>query len=427
MAMYCRKLLNQYRGAVQGIRCMRARSLSSLPPLMNKPLKSEDSLATTAHNEITAIQSEAQISNNEKAIDGHVHDVNKVIWQFSQIVLSGQSDNERISKLHADPTFTAISERVRTVSTSMNVNQLLNALTLLLPVCSKDCMPVMESLQNHALSIMQKPISISHLVQIVQLHSSAVTELGQKVCSETWQLLEKRWVEIINVRDVVALLHVAPENSSQLLARLEDRALVLCESFKTKELYRVLYVQARRRRRNAPLIRAVVYHLSHRELDLGPVHLANLAFALSILNIRNVSMMEKLVGAVIASTKEQTCHKAVISLLSSVVQSFGILRYRDDRLLDSVARYFQNNPSLVTVVNWHQLLYGAAWLGYRPLSLRNDSPIEFTQAVCTPSLVNENPLLVLDIVWSCLVLSALTPKLAAVVLDPAFVSKASSK
>jgi len=428
MVLRFRMLLSPYRGALLAQRCVR--SLHSLSSLMSKPSRSKDSLITTVHSETNETQSEVKINKKQTAIDirlVHKDEVNKIIWQFSEIVLARHSQTGTVSKLHVDPGLKAISQKVITVSTSMDVNQLLNTLTLLLPICSEDSMHVLESLENHALSLMQQPISISQLVQLVQLHNNAVTELGRKVLSEAWHLLEQRWVEIIKGRDIVALLLVAPTNPSQLITRLEDRTLTLCESFKTKELYRILYVLARKRRRNAPLIRAVVYHLSHRDLDLGPVHLANLSFALSILNMHNADIMDKLVVAVLSVTKEQTSCEAVITMLSAVVQSFGILRYRDDRLLESVAIYFQNHKGLVTAANWHQLLYAAAWLGYRPASLTNDILIDITHAICTPSLINDNPSLIVDFVWSCSVLSALTPKLAAYVLDPPFVSNAMSK
>jgi hypothetical protein len=111
---------------------------------------------------------------------------------------------------------------------------------------------------------------------------------------------------------------VPQQAAGHFLTRLEDRALELCESFSGKELYRVLYALARRQRRSTPLLRALVYHLSHRELDLNTVHLANLAYALATLNMHSPEIMDKIVAVCcFQQQRNRLAMESVVLMLSS--------------------------------------------------------------------------------------------------------------
>jgi hypothetical protein len=356
-------------------------------------------------------------------------EVHKVIERLRDVVANVAVENqaEKNSALQANAAFNEVVEDLKKVASVMTASQLLSVSALLLPVYPHNDTPVTESLEHRAQFLMQRHMSVSQLVQLIQLHCGTGTKLRQKILQEAWLLLERRWVEVRTGRDIITLLHCAPTTAGHFLTRLEDRALELCESFSGKELYRILYALARRHRRSTPLLRALVYHLSHRELDLNTVHLANLAYALATLNLHSPEIMDKIVASAISATKEQAGHESVVLMLSSLAQSFGILRHCNTHLLDAAAAYFLANKDLAASTNWCQLLYACAWLGYIPQPLGTNGIIEIVHTINESSFVSTAPVSFLDIVWSCCLQSAVTPKLVSTVLDPVFVSNVISE
>jgi len=263
-------------------------------------------------------------------------------------------------------------------------------------------------------------LSVSQLLRVIQSHNSKDLGLDQSAYDNAMYLIQQRWVEIKYGRDIVTLLYIVPDDSTNFLDRLEDRALDLCDSMTVKELYRTVYCLARRRRRNTPLLRALMYYLDRQELDLNPVHLSNLAYAMAVLNVRDQGVMEKLVKAV-CQVVENRAHppNAVRHMLSSVVQSLGILRWFDKRFMDmAVERFARLN---VDLSDWVRMLNTLASVNYLPPQLGKDGLVEIVRRMA--SLSQSNPMLWLDAVWSCCVLDSVTAELAASVLTPEFIAK----
>ena len=267
-------------------------------------------------------------------------------------------------------------------------------------------------------------LSVSQLLRVVQSQSSNNLGVDQSIYDDAMQLIQQRWVEIKSGRDIVALLYVIPDDLTQFLDRLEDRALDLCEHMSVKELYRTVYCLARRGRRNTPLLRALMYFLDRQELDLSPVHLSNLAFALGVLNVHDQGVMEKIIKAVHKVVENRTHPPDVVRhMLSSVVQSLGILRWFDKQFMDlAVERFAQLN---VNLSDWVRLLHTLAWVNYRPVMLGKNGLAEIVRRIASSSQVS--PMQQLDTVWSCCVLDSMTADLAASVLCPEFVAKLEGK
>ena len=257
-------------------------------------------------------------------------------------------------------------------------------------------------------------LSVSQLLRVMQQQSFDLS-----VHERAMNLLQQRWVEIKSGRDVVTLMYVVSDESQQFLDRLEDRALNLCDTWTVKELYRAVYCLARRRRRNTPLLRALMYYLDRQELDLSPVHLSNLAYAMGVLNVHDQGVMEKLVKAVCKVANDRTLpHNVVRHMLSSVVQSLGILRWFDQQFIDlAVERFKQLN---VDASDWARLLHTLAAVNYLPSQVGKIGIAEMMKWIS--SLSESSPVLWLDAVWSCCVLDSLTDELAASVLSPEFIS-----
>jgi len=267
---------------------------------------------------------------------------------------------------------------------------------------------------------LMRHLSVSQLVHVVQSQSNADLGLDQSVYDSAMFLLQQRWVEVKSGRDIVTLLYIASDDSTQFLDRLEDRALDLCDTMTVKELYRTLYCLARRRRRNTPLLRALMYYLDRQDLGLSPVHLSNLAFALGVLNVHDQGVMEKLIKAVREVVETRSHPPAVVCrMLSSVVQSLGILRWFDKKFMDmAVDRFTHLN---VELSDWVRLLHTLAWVNYLPPKLGKNGLAGIMKRIA--SLSQGSPLLWLDAVWSCCVLDSVTAELATSVLSPEFIAK----
>jgi len=265
-----------------------------------------------------------------------------------------------------------------------------------------------------------RQLTVSQLLRVLQLQSIN-SSVDQPVYDKAMSLLQQRWVEIRSGRDVVTLMYIVPDDAEQFLDRLEDRALDLCDSMSVKELYRAVYCLARRRRRNAPLLRALMYYVDRQELlSLSPVHLSNLAYAMAVLSVHDPGVMQKLVTAVRKVVTDGTRPPDVVRhMLSSVVQSLGILRWSDERFLDLAAeRFMQLN---VDGSDWVRLLQTLASVNYLPAQLGRSGLAEIMKRIS--SLSKSSPVQWLDAVWSCCVLDSLTHDLAASVLTQEFVDR----
>jgi len=200
--------------------------------------------------------------------------------------------------------------------------------------------------------------------------------------------LERRWVEINSPQDMVTLMYVVPQNGyDRLWARLDERLLERCEAMSTKELYRVLYVMARRQRRSAPVIRSLVYHfnkrsrageatqhtnlsvvteISHPETStetlslhsttsleipspveytvppapLTLVQLSNLTYACVTLNIRDNKFVNTLVNAIKLYLNDSAATADVIPVYSSFLQSLAALQWLDTKAMDRISSLF---------------------------------------------------------------------------------------
>jgi len=267
-------------------------------------------------------------------------------------------------------------------------------------------------------------LSVSQLVHFIQSRGRNGLALDQSVYDSTMLMLQQRWVEIKSGRDIVTLFYLISDDSAQFLDRLEDRALAQCDSMTVKELYRIVYCLARRRRRNAPLLCALMYYLDRQDIDLSPIHLSNLAFALGVLSVHDQGVMEKLIKAV-CKVIETRSHSQDVTrrMLSSVVQSLGILRWFDKKFMDMAVDQFLHLN--VDLFDWVRLLHTLAWVNYLPPQLGKNGLAVIMRRIS--SLSQDNPLLWLDAVWACSVLDSLTADLAASVLSPEFVVKLQGK
>jgi hypothetical protein len=348
-------------------------------------------------------------------------DATDLLKQISNIIQKTGLQLGSLEQLWDDPSFQKVTGRLHELVTALTAPQLLDALSLLLPTCPNHDTFVMLSLENQVRWLMRR-MTASQLIRVLQLHIGATTDVRRMVHDEALASLERRWVEIGSGHDLVSLLHLVPSDATHFLERLDMRGLELCEAMTAKELYRMTYILARRKRRSTPLLRALVHHLGRRSLEFSPVHLSNLAFAMATLNIYEPTLMAKIVTAAMAIAEgNASTPESVVASLSSLVQSFGILRWNDTRLLDTAVACFLRHREAVSAADWHRLMMTAAWIDYMPPQLGTDA-IFSEICMSMSSLAESDPCAWLDVVWCCAVLQRMTANLAISVLSPNFIS-----
>ncbi|KAK7480972.1 hypothetical protein BaRGS_00027787 [Batillaria attramentaria] len=282
------------------------------------------------------------------------------------------------------------------------------------------------------------------LVQVLQLHlSHQETPLRESIVQQTLSVLERRWVELTSMKDIIYLMYNMNSGtpvSQSLTERLEDRALDVVEQATPKELYRILYLLSRQRHRNTPLIRAILYHLNKAALSsLSAIQLANLAYACCVLNIYDVALLEK-VSAELANKKESLSPQLAASLLAS----FSRLRWSHagavQLLLDVVDGGSGSSPSssspaketapsddkqpsqslqALDVSDRVGIVHSLANLNLHNAQCQNIVG-RVAGAADVQELKKASPLMWLDVVWSLSVLQRLDQTSAASVLSEDF-------
>lgn len=257
-------------------------------------------------------------------------------------------------------------------------------------------------------------LSFSQLLRVVQMHrASCDTDIRRLMLEEAMAILERRWAEIKKAKDLVSVYYLAPNEKEKLLSNLEEKALDLSELMSAKDIYRFLYLMAKRNRRNAPVMRSLIYHLSRLTLSLSLAHLANLSYACAKLSIYDPMLMSKIVTEVLNCEEDG----AFSISLSSILHSFGLLRWCDTNLMDAAVEKFLAQGVSLPVDCWVTLLITAGSVNYLPPSLKKNLPALIGRL---EGLRESDPCLWLNLVWSVATLSVVDESLFSSVLSDNF-------
>lgn len=329
--------------------------------------------------------------------------------------LTDLKDNSKSVALEMDRRFIQLTGLLETGVSDLSPYNLVESLHYLLQLTREDQNAIIQ-LEMRVKEMLLR-LKFSQLLRVVQMHrASSQTSLRRSVYDEAMTVLERRWVEIINPKDLVSVLYVAPSDREKLLSNLEQKTLELSEAMNVKDLYRILYLMAKRNRRNIPVIRSLVYHMNRFTLGLNLIQLANLSYACAKLNIYDENIMGKIVEGVLSCKGNQ---QASVDELSTVLRSFGMLQWCDQNLMDGVGERFMAESSVVPLDGWAALLLTSGCVNYLPSHVAEHLPDIISKV---ETLQGSNPRLWLDVVWSLLILSRATPSMVSSVLSQAFVS-----
>lgn len=195
----------------------------------------------------------------------------------------------------------------------------------------------------------------------------------------------------------------------------EDVAAKLSSTLELPQLVKVLHSLAMKQKRSLTLLRSLVYNITENPEDLNVKQCADVLYSLASLNYPDEVLMCR-VTADLYKCIETTERPSVIK---SIIQSIGMLKYRDTELLDQLSEWILKHHHTCRPQELSTLIQTLAAVNFKP------SNEEVLKAIL-PSINQDQGMNVsgwLKIVWSLAVLGEATDKQVMSVLQPEFVDK----
>uniref|UniRef100_A0A0A9WMB6 Protein TBRG4 n=2 Tax=Lygus hesperus TaxID=30085 RepID=A0A0A9WMB6_LYGHE len=199
----------------------------------------------------------------------------------------------------------------------------------------------------------------------------------------------------------------------------DDEAARLISSITLPQMVKVMVSLAFKKRRSVPLLRALSYHISSSSTVLDIKQSADVIYALASLNFPDEVLLEKVCCDLLEVISK--CQKT--SVIGSISTSLGLLKYKDENLLDALVEWTIKNSQIVRFQDLMSLLLTLASVNHSPRS------IEHFFKVVSPLLNSkETPSCNawLDVVWSLAVVDYVQGEHLQSVLNPDFVEKLNS-
>ncbi|KAL5009662.1 hypothetical protein ScPMuIL_011967 [Solemya velum] len=314
-----------------------------------------------------------------------------------------------------DSRFLNLSNYIHRKVEHLSFGELLNCFRSIIMLTPKDIY-LCESLGTQILfSLRKMPMSlVVKILEILKTHRE--TDLRQKLYHETLATVDKRWVELSNPKELLKLMYMYSGNENSFYGKLEERALDLTEKMSPKSLYRVLYLLSKRRSRNTPLIRSVVYHLNKAKLELDVVHLRNILYACSTLNVYDQDLLTKLMSDIKSKVSQTENHL----IATSVLMSCSTLRWRDTDVLKVIFSSLEKQFDQLSKEDCTLIITTLARLNIDQ-TLYAEFLKHILEKLVDASLKENDPASWLDVVWSLGILSGVDEQRLSSVLDPKFV------
>jgi hypothetical protein len=340
-----------------------------------------------------------------------------VSWlsRLKEFVLEQSLTQEDLEVVKRNENFQKLLLQLDKNMMKLRLQEVMDSLSCLLAIFPEDNLAI-ESFENHIRWLLRKMYlpNIENVLLLHEMHQETV--LRQDMLKFIQAVAEKRWGELLDPADVITLMYDKEENvSEKFVGKVEEKALDLCGQMTAKNLYRVIYQLAKKKRRNTPLLRGAMYYLGCQpSINLSPVHLMNLVFALSNFKLYHPILFEKLATSIIGEMNNFEPHMA-----SSVLTSVGVAKFRHPKLLDTLTEYFHECVETVSPTNLSSLVITLANLNYQPRNLAEYFP-NFLDRLRPLRLGDKK--IWLDVVWSAALLNRLNAEMVESVLVPEFYS-----
>ena len=234
-----------------------------------------------------------------------------------------------------------------------------------------------------------------------------------RLLSEVIRSLERRWVEVVDARIIVGILHYEECFSKNFLQQIDDRIIEEAENMTPAELTSILSKLGEKRRRSIPLLKSVSFHLSKNSSDLNIKEISDCLFAINRLSFRDRTLIEAVLRGLGSSLDRVEKPAPVRSLLTSL----GLLKYSDPDLMDRICRWMDEKKDILEDKDLVTFLLTSAALNYIPRD--SDSLFRLIEERIRAESVRNHEIW-LDVVWSLCVLGKHTKGHLQSVLNPDF-------
>lgn len=173
---------------------------------------------------------------------------------------------------------------------------------------------------------------------------------------------------------------------------------------------------AMRQRRVKPLLKTLADNIINSDNELGIKNIADILYSMAKLNFRN----ELLLGKLCDELQKIIINVDQSPIIGSILTSLGMLRYRNDQLMDEFCKWGIKNRKIIRTQDLCAMVLTLATIGYVPIEsdeLFKDLLGNLKETDMTKSSEW------LDIVWSLTVLNRATLEQISSVLDEQFHEK----
>ncbi|XP_078396995.1 FAST kinase domain-containing protein 4 [Cetorhinus maximus] len=254
-------------------------------------------------------------------------------------------------------------------------------------------------------------LSLKNLASLADYYPSYAQTDGQKVLlSDVIKNVELRWTEIADAKTVATLMVKLGHLSGALMDRLEDKGLELAEVFTPDDTKKVALALAMQNRRSIPLLRALSYHFMQKHGELKTGVLIDMAFAYGKLNFQQTQVFQRLAAELLPRIPELS----PIDIMRCT-KSFAYLKWLNLPLFEALAQYALEHCDKMTEMQLCNIIMAFARLNYQPTI--GEAFYAKVHEKLSSALVEMDPFLLIDLVWSLCILQRVDPFYLSQVLD----------
>ncbi|XP_046824937.1 FAST kinase domain-containing protein 4 [Vespa crabro] len=219
----------------------------------------------------------------------------------------------------------------------------------------------------------------------------------------------------VKEKDISNLINKSNEN----LKEIYDKKIKFSNnsgflSLATPKLIQILKKLSYTNNRNIPLLKALSLNIALYSDQLNIRMCGDILYSLAILNYPEESLLEKIMSTLLKEIDRNDYG----SIVSSIVNSIRLLKYKNHEVLDNIFMWANNNIEKLRFQDFTAILKCLATFGYIPKNMDN---LQVYINTLSQKNTSSNKELWLDYVWSLTILNRVTTEHVSSVLNKNFV------
>ncbi|CAG0895724.1 unnamed protein product [Cyprideis torosa] len=374
------------------------------------------------------------------------NDVYQCSLILSKIRSIVRSEEQRRDVL-ADPRFNHLIESIDSQTSKLSMNNVFSCMTCLRSLGVNVNAHVILALQHDLLWRIRR-CSFPFVLMILQHQCSRMKTADEKssmddtLLKEAANNIQRRWIEITSLKEVLSLLHHHDMFGVEFLERVEDRAVEVTSEATAALLSKTIIALANAGRRPAPLLRSLTYYLNKSNLrELTLRQLADLLSALYRIHFPDQLLLDGIAqelsgdrvqphvvpGAadipkapgMVDSSVESTSKGMSRSILRSVITTLGLLKWRKTDVVDSLVSWLQVHADETSGQEWISVLLTCAAIDYYPPQIEALLQTHLFPVLDWSQLTNY---MRVELTWALAALDKCNDELLLASLEPSVVS-----